>query len=210
MAETLSILKRLTGPALVAGGLLWVAMYADMIIMGLMSGKAVGLTPTSGQPLLTRLYFLLLRISVLVLSVGLLGVVARLEGRSKRFGIAAAALATIGLFAGIVAVVLVPVDDPNAISGTVGIIAASTNALSILTPLVAALLVGVATVRAGVLPRLVAWTLIVIGVATAPILFVSPLPVLPQWATDTLAFLLSGVGFTVIGAIILRLNRQGI
>jgi hypothetical protein len=34
----------------------------------------------------------------------------------------------------------------------------------------------------------IAWTLIAIGIVTGPILFATPLPIGPDWATDTIAF----------------------
>jgi hypothetical protein len=49
------------------------------------------------------------------------------------------------------------------------------------------------------LPRPFAWTLIVIGIMTLPILLTTPLPIGPGWATDTVAFFLSGIGYTVVG-----------
>ena len=49
------------------------------------------------------------------------------------------------------------------------------------------------------LPRSYAWILIVIGIVTLPILLLTPLPIGPAWATDTVAFFLSGIGYTVVG-----------
>ena len=44
-----------------------------MILIGLITGRAVGLESTPGEPALTQVFFLLERVSGLLLAVGLLG-----------------------------------------------------------------------------------------------------------------------------------------
>ncbi len=50
-----------------------------------------------------------------------------------------------------------------------------------------------AVVRTHVLPRWMAWTLVMIGLVTIPILFATPLPIGPDWASDFLAFLVNAL-----------------
>jgi len=67
---------------------------------------------------------------------------------------------------------------------------------------------GWAALRAHALSRPLAWTLIIIGLVTIPILFATPLPIGPDWATDFLAFLLSGIGYTLVGLRMLSARQQ--
>ncbi len=61
-------------------------------------------------------------------------------------------------------------------------------------------LLSVGALRTGVLPRWVALTLLFAGVTTILVLFGTPLPVGRDWATDHLAFLLSGLAYMIAGA----------
>lgn len=54
----------------------------------------------------------------------------------------------------------------------------------------------------------IAWTLIAIGIVTGPILFATPLPIGPDWATDTIAFFFSGIGYTMVGVKMLAMDRK--
>ncbi len=58
---------------------------------------------------------------------------------------------------------------------------------------------GWAALRAHALSRPLGWALILIGLTTIPILFATPLPIGPDWATDFLAFLLSGIAYSFVG-----------
>jgi hypothetical protein len=66
---------------------------------------------------------------------------------------------------------------------------------------------GWAALRTGILTHSMAWTLIIIAIATVPMLVVTPLPIGPDWATDALAFLLGGIGYTVVGMRMLPLGH---
>jgi hypothetical protein len=76
--------------------------------------------------------------------------------------------------------------------------------LSVFATSIATGLLGAAALRTGALRRSEALALVGIGVTTIPILFGTPLPFGPDWATDFLAFLTSGVTFAIVGARSLR------
>jgi hypothetical protein len=82
------------------------------------------------------------------------------------------------------------------------------NGLNGLSTLAGTLFLGWAALRAHMLPRPIAWILIVISIVTLPILLLTPLPVGPAWATDTLAFLLSGIGFAMVGVTLIVTWKQ--
>ncbi len=138
-------LKRLAGPALILGGIMWITIHIIMIIIVVMTGKLAGEVPASQQPLITPIYFLFLPLSSIFLGVGLLGLFALLEGRSRKLGIAGIVLASIGM---------------------------------------------------------------VMGIIYLPILLVTPLPVGPIWATDTITFFIGGIGYTVVGVTLIVTRKQ--
>jgi hypothetical protein len=180
-------LKRLVGPALTVGGLLWIIVYIVIVIIGLETGK---LAPPldAHSPALVRIGIWLLPLSLLPLSVGLLGVFARLEGRARGSGITG----VVFTFIGIVLVVI----DLIVLSGIFGFsdsLNSTLGGLGAFSTIIGTGFLGFATLRARVLPRWMAWTLLIIGIVTIPILFATPLPIGPNWATDFVAFWLSGI-----------------
>jgi len=203
-------LKRMAGPALTLGGLLWITIHVIIIIVGLMTGKLAGNIPAAHQPLLAHIYFLILPLSYLLLGVGLLGVFARLEGRSRRIGITGMLFASIGLVMEVmyvIALIFLTI-SPASLNGLLGMLVSVANALNGLFTLLGTGLLGWAALRASVLPRWAAWILIIIAIVTAPILFATPLPIGPDWATDTLAFFFSGIGYTVVGTTLLAVRKH--
>lgn len=97
-------LKRLTGAALIAGGLLWIAAGTASIIIGMLTGKVTpGLDASS--PLIARIGIWLLPLGILPLGVGLLGIFSRLAGRSKGLSIPGVALAAVGILLGVGALI---------------------------------------------------------------------------------------------------------
>ena len=202
-------LKRLAGPALILGGLIWIAIHVMMIIIVVMTGKLAGEVPASQQPLITPIYFLLLPLSSIFLGVGLLGLFALLEGRSKKLGIAGIVLASIGMIMGIIYLLFLILGSA-ALSGFLGVIAPVANGLNGILILGSTILLGWAALRARVLPRWAAWILIIVGIITAPILLVTPLPVGPIWATDTIAFFIGGIGYTVVGVTLLVAQKHAV
>jgi hypothetical protein len=200
-------LKRLAGPALITGGLLWITIHMMMIIIILMTGKLAGEVPASQQSFITPIYFLLLPLSSLFIGVGLLGVFALLEGRSRKLGTAGVVLASIGMVMGIVDLLFLIFSSPT-VNGILGVFASVANGLNGLMILGSTVLLGWAALRTHILPRWAAWVLIIIGVITAPILLVTPLPIGPVWATDTIAFFIGGIGYTVVGVVLIVTRKR--
>jgi hypothetical protein len=193
-------LSRLAGPALTLGGLLWIAIHVIIVIGGLMTGKLVQAIPAAHQPLLAHIYYFLLPLSYLLLCVGLLGGFAWLDGRARRLGIIGFVLASI---ATVTSIIIFLTMSAISLNGPLGVLVPLVNALNGLSTLSASLVLGCAALRVHMLPRPYAWTLIVIGIVTLPILLMTPLPIGPAWATDTMAFFLSGIGYAVVGLRIL-------
>jgi hypothetical protein len=196
------LLKRLAGPALTLGGLLWITIHVIVVIGGLMTGKLVPAIPATHQPLLTHIYYFLLPLSYLILCVGLLGAFAWLDGRARKLGITCFVLASIATVTSIILLIFLAM-SATSLNGSLGVLVPLVNALNGLSTLSASLVLGCALLRVHMLPRPYAWILIVIGIVTLPILLLTPLPIGPTWATDTVAFFLSGIGYTMVGLRIL-------
>lgn len=198
-------LKRLAGPALTLGGLIWISIYVFTVIGGFITGKLVWLT-SAHQPLLAYIYFFSLPLSYLLLCVGLLGGFARLEGRSRSLGIIGFVFASIGTATSILLIFLTIITiSPN---GLLGVLASLANGINGLSTLAGTLFLGWAALRAHMLARSIAWVLIVISIVTLPILLLTPLSIGPAWVSDTLAFLFSGIGFTLVGTTMLLTRKQ--
>ena len=202
------LLKRLAGPALIVGGLLWVTIHAFMIAIVMMTGKLAGEVPASHQPLITPIYFLLLPLSSLFLGVGLLGVLP-LEGRSMKLGITGIVLASIGMVMGIIDLLFLTL-IPSDVNEVLGGIASVANGLNGLLMLASTVLLGWAALRTHILPSWAAWILISIGILTAPILLVTPLSIGLIWATDTIAFFLGGIGYIVVGVTLIVTRKHAV
>jgi hypothetical protein len=190
--------SRLAGPVLMLGGLLWITIHVMVVIAGKMTGKLVIALAPAQQPLLAHIYYLVLPISYLILCVGLLGAFAQLEGRAGRLGTTGFVFASIATLASSINLIFLPISTTS-LNGVFGVVAPVVNGLSGLSALAATLLLGYAALRTHTLPAPFAWTLIVIGIVTLPILWLTPLPIGPDWATDTISFFLSGVGYTLVG-----------
>ena len=130
--------------------------------------------------------------------VGLLGGFAWLDGRARRLGITGFVLASIATVTSIINLIFLAM-SATSLNGPLGVLSPLVNALNGLSALAASLVLGCAVLRVHMLPRSYAWILIVIGIVTLPILLLTPLPIGPAWATDTVAFFLSGIGYTVVG-----------
>lgn len=76
--------KRPARPALIAGGLLWVAASVASMILGMLTGK-VNPFPDAHSPALAYVGIWFLPLGTLFL--GLLGMFARLGGHARGFGI---------------------------------------------------------------------------------------------------------------------------
>jgi hypothetical protein len=194
---TVSRPARLLGPALLTGGLLWVGQFWAIIANGAQTGSL----PTSADadlPLYMRVALRLFILSVPLLLAGLAALAARVRARSPKLTIAAALFMSI---AGVLSTLNVVT-----ISGLAGAPYFNDTflGLSVFATSIATGLLGAAALRTGALRRSEALALVGIGVTTIPILFGTPLPFGPDWATDFLAFLTSGVAFAIVGARTLR------
>ena len=183
---------RLLGPAFTIGGLLWIADFVQIVVYGLISGTLVD-APDHVLPPALRIGLRLFVLSVVILGLGLAGLFLRVQRRSKKLTIAALPFTIIALALGTANLVL--------LSGVLG--APSFNdtfmGLSVFSTSIATLLMGIGALRSGVLPRWASLALVFVGVTTIPILFGTPLPFGPDWATDHLAFLTSGIAFAAVG-----------
>ncbi len=195
-------LKRLTGPALIVGGVVWIATDIVIVIIGLQTGE---LAPPldAHSSLLQHIGIYLLPLSLFPLYVGLLGVFSTLEKRGGVFGITGVVFATLGIVLG--AIDLVVLSD---IFGSVQSLNANIGGMGAFSIVIGTGFLGFAALRARSLPSLQAWTLFIIGIVTIPILFATPLPIGPNWATDFVAFLISGIGYTVVGVTLMVTRKQ--
>lgn len=182
------------GPALLLGGFIWILTDGFVIMIGVQTGKLVG-SPSMPPSMLAQIGVWFLPVSVLVLGFGLSGLFARLEGRAKGLGITGIVFVSLGMIMSLINLVL--------LSGVVGNMTHLSNLMGGFGPMfttIGTAFLGWAYLRAQLLPRWLGWLLIVIGLITIPILFTTPLPIGPDWATDFLAFLLSGIAYAVVGA----------
>ena len=99
-----SQLKRLVGPALIIGGLFWVAAGTASIITGMLTG-VVNPAVDASSPMVARIGIWLLPLGILPLGVGLLGLFNRLAGRSKGLGITGVVLTAVGMILGLGALI---------------------------------------------------------------------------------------------------------
>jgi hypothetical protein len=195
-------LKRLMGPALTVGGLLWIILYIVIVIIGLETGQ---LTPplNAHSPSLVRIGIWLLPLSLLPLSVGLLGVFARLDGRARGLGITGVVFTSIGIVLVVIDLIVL-----SGIFGYSDFLNSKVGGSGAFSMIIATGFLGFATLRARALPRWMAWTLLIIGIVTIPILFATPLPIGPNWATDFVAFLLSGIAYVVVGMSLIAARKH--
>jgi hypothetical protein len=195
-------LKRLAGPALAVGGLFWIATYIVIVLIGLQTGQ---LAPPldAHSPLLVRIGIYLLPLSLFPLYVGLLGVFSGLEKRGRVFGLIGVVFATLGIGLGVIDLVVL-----SGVFGSSESLNASVGGMGAFSITIGTGFLGFAALRARALPGLLAWTLLIIGIITIPILFATPLPIGPNWATDFVAFLISGIGYTVVGVTMMVTRKR--
>jgi len=208
--------SRLASSAFTIGGILWIAIYFATVIIGVSIGKFEPGAPDAHWPLIINILIVLaghwfLPLSTFILGIGVLGMFTRLQGRARVLGITGLVFASIALICSISNLIL--------LSGILGSIGRNlifpnnyTGGLAAFTVSITTGFMGVALLRAHVLPRWMAWVLIVIGIVTIPILLATPLPtsIAPDWATDTIAFLVSGIGYTAVGNRMLAIDRKAV
>ena len=190
-----SNLIRWGGPALMLGGMLWVLTYVVEILIGVALGEAVYNRADPGASLLEWLWPVFFMGAIFSLGVGLLGVWARLEGRSKVLGMPGALLACVAIIAvSINLVTLAGVSGEPAASDDLGF-------LGVIGTLGGSILLGVATLRAKVLPRWARFTLTLLPLAFIPAIIATiPLEsVLPEYAIADLPFPVVGLVLATVG-----------
>lgn len=189
----LQLLRRSASPALLAGGGLMIAAEVIVWIVGFQTGKLAPKLGMNAPYFLTHIGYLASEVPVLLLGVGLWGMYAQLDGRAKGLGITGVVLATLSMITAVGALAI-PGNGSNSLVGAVGGI----------TLVLGTGLLTVASLRAGIVAWLAALTLLCTDALFIPLLFGTPLPFGPDWASDFVAFLVSGIGYAVMGASLRR------
>ncbi len=190
-----SNLIRWSGPALILGGLLWGLSYLTEIAIGMTAGEAAYNRADPGASILEWFWPAFFMGAIFFLGVGLLGVWARLEGRSRILGAIGALLACVAVVAASINLVLLTgvtgkptVFDGLGFAGVIGVVFGST-------------VLGIATIRARVLPRWARFVLAFIFFAFVPAIIATiPLEgVLPDYAIANLPFVFVGAVLVLVG-----------
>lgn len=196
-AQTLPMVSpranRLLGPAFTIGGLLWIGDFVQIIINGAITGQLPD-APDALLPLALRIGVRLFVVSTLVLGFGLISLFLKLRGRSTKLAFASLPFIAIALVLATINSVL--------LSGLAGapMFNDTFMGLSIFATAIATAFLSAAALRTQALPRWAGLALLFVGLTTIPVLFGTPLPIGPDWATDHLAFLTSGIAYAIVGA----------
>lgn len=184
--------SKLMGPLFTIGGLFWVADFVFIVVHGVLT-NSLPTAPDPELPLYLRIVLRLLVLSVLLLVAGLSNLFARTRSKAKFLSYGAFLFMTIAAVLGTINTVTL-----SGLSGT-----PSFNdtfmGLSVFATSIATALLSTAALRTGTLPRRTAFLLLFVGLTTIPVLLGTPLPIGPDWATDHLAFLTSGLAFCLAG-----------
>ena len=194
-----SNLIRWGGPAMMLGGLLWVLTYVVEILIGVTLGEETYGQPDASASLLEWLWPASFMGAILFLGVGLLGVRARLQGRANVLGILGALLASVAIAAASINLVtLTGVSGEPRASDDLGF-------LGVLGTLGGSVLLGIAALRAKVLPR---WARVVLTlaplafipaiIATIPLESVAPDYVIADLPFPVVGLVLATVGYAVL------------
>jgi hypothetical protein len=189
------VLIRWGGPALILGGLLWVVTYAVEIAIGVTLGEAAYAQSDPSTSALAWMWPACFMGAVLFLGVGLFGVAAHLRGRAKVWGLVGTFLACLAVGAASVNLVT--------LSGVLGEPTASDDFgfLGVIGVLGGAIVLGIATLRARVLPRWAGLTLALLPLAFVPaILATIPLEsIVPDYVVADLPFPVVGLVLATVG-----------
>ena len=190
-----SKLIRWGGPALMLGGMLWILTYLTEIVIGVTLGEALYSQADPSTSLLVWLWPAFFMGAIFFLGIGLLGVQARLQGRAKILGILGALLACVAIIAVSINLVLLTgvSGEPTASDGL--------GFLGVLGTLGGSVFLGVATLRAKVLPRWARFTLTLLPLAFIPAIIVTiPLEsVAPEYVIADLPFPVVGLVLAFVG-----------
>jgi hypothetical protein len=183
---------RLLGSAFTIGGMLWIGDFVQIVVNGAITGS-LPIAPDPLQPLVLRIGLRLFVLSIVVLGTALTSLLILVKSRSTKLAIS-------GLVFTAIALVLATVNLAT-LSGLAGtpILNDTFMGLSVFAIAIATAFMSVAALRTHALPRWAAITLMFVGISTIPVLFGTPLPLGPDWATDHLAFLTSGLAYTIVG-----------
>ncbi|CAN5869663.1 hypothetical protein BH23ACT11_BH23ACT11_13380 [soil metagenome] len=186
-----SKLIRWGGPAMMLGGLLWILTYLTEIAVGLTLGLETYLQADPSAALLVWLWPVFFMGGIFCLGVGLLGVRARLEGRSKKLGIAGTILASVAIAAASVNLVL--------LSGVFGEPTARDEIgfLGVIGIMLGSVLMGVAAVRAKVFQR---WARV--ALALTPLAFVPAIIATIPLESIVPEYVIADLPFPVVGAVL--------
>lgn len=194
-----SNLIRWGGPAMMLGGLLWVLTYVVEIVIGVTLGEAVYSRPDASASLLEWLWPAFFMGAIFFLGVGLLGIHARLQGRAKIPGLLGALLACVAIVAASINLVTLSgiSGEPTASDGL--------GFIGVLGTLGGSVLLGIATLRAKVLPRPARFTLTFLPLAFIPAIIVTiPLEsIVPDYVIADLPFPVVGLVLVTIGYAVL-------
>ncbi|MDQ3377395.1 MAG: hypothetical protein M3533_10920 [Actinomycetota bacterium] len=191
---------RFTGPALVAGGCLWVAMYLLELAIGPLGPG--GMDPSSSS--LEWLAAVLFGAAILSIGFGLLGLRERLAGRSRKLGIAACVPVALAMCCAAVNLVL--------LAGVVGEarVIGALGGLGVVGTLLGATMMAAATLRARALAAWARAMLLVAGIVTFPVILLTiPLEaVLPPHVIGDLPFPVAGLAFAAVGLSVVSSRRR--
>jgi hypothetical protein len=196
-----SNLIRWGGPALILGGLLWVLTYLVEIIFGMTAGEAAYNRADASASILVWFWGVFFMGALFFLGVGLLGVRARLEGRSKVLGTVGALLALVAILAASINLVTLTgvFGEPMANDGL--------GFLGVIGTLGGSLLLGIAALRAKVLPRsarfvltLTPFAFIPAIIVTIPLSSVAPEYVVADFPFPVVGAVLGTVGYAVLNS----------
>lgn len=194
------------GPAMMLGGLLWVLTYVVEIIIGVTLGAESYSRADPSASLLEWLWPTFFMGAIFFLGIGLLGVRAQLQGCSKILGLLGALLASFAIVSASINLVL--------LTGVLGEPTTSDDLgfAGVLGTLGGSILLGIATLRAEVLPRWARFTLALLPLAFIPAIIVTiPLEaVVPNYVIADLPFPIVGIVLATVGyAMLTRRNEIG-
>ena len=183
------------------GGLLWVLTYVVEIIIGVTAGEAAYNRADPSASLLEWLWPAFFMGAIFFLGIGLLGVWAQLQGHAKLLGFLGALLACVAIVAvSINLVILTGISGEPTASDDLGF-------LGVIGTLGGSVLLGIATLRAKVLPRWARFALTLLPlafipaiIATIPLASVAPEYVIADLPFPVVGAVLATVGYAVLSS----------
>lgn len=177
------------------GGSLWVLTYLVEITIGVTLGEAVYNRTDASASLLEWLWPAFFMGAIFFLGIGLLGVQARLQGRAKTPGLLRALLACVAIVAASINLVTLTgvFGEPTASDGR--------GFVGVIGTLGGSVLLGIATLRAKVLPRWARFTLALLPLAFIPAIIATiPLEAIaPEYVIADLPFPVVGAVLATVG-----------